>query len=1180
MTAATTTQPTVTDARFNALKAKLRELFELDKSDLDFGIYRIMAAKNEEVTRFLDTQLRKIVTDTLGQFGEIENHNVQHELDQTIQTLKDNQVPDEQIENNPKVKDLRQQLKTSGGTSGAGLEADIYSHLFAFFARYYDEGDFISQRRYKGDTYAIPYGGEEVVLHWANKDQYYIKSGEHHRDYAFKLPKNRRVQFKVVAATADPNNVKEDAKAKRRHILAPENPIEIEGNTLTLRFEYRAPTEAEKDRAGDNKVAIFGGKYAKSTKGDEREQFCADAEVLALEQVPDDWLAALTAKDATDAKPERTVLGHHLDRYTARNTFDYFIHKDLGGFLSRELDFYLKNEVLRLDDIANLPADHLAKVQGKIKAIRAVAKPLIDFIASLEDFQRSLWLKKKLVLNTHWLVTIDRVPDKLRNTVANNSKQWEEWEALGLKPTSKSKDVKYKWGTRDYLDSCPSLALDTSLFEIDFTTELIASIDNIDDATTGTLVHGENYQGLNLLQAKYKDSVRCVYIDPPYNTRSSAILYKNTYRHSSWWTMLHNRLPLIQPLMDSSGVFFGSIDKHERFGFQNALEDAFGSSNYIEELVWAMNTNNSQAPAYSTNHEYVEVFAKNKDQVEGDRKVFREPKPGYDEVVDLIEELNPTFPSISTIEDKLRALYSRQKKSYKAEVLKSGLDWDEEKNNDPWKGIYNYNRAEYRDLKHNIISPEEAGEANARIWVWRESDASMPATKQASSTRDSSDPNYRFYKPAHPVTGKQCPHPKSGWKFPYAASSKKGGHTFKSLESAKRIVWGEDESKVPQLKRMLWDVELNVSKSVFQDYSDGEKQTSAMFGKSGVFLSPKHSHFVKRFLIQTTEPTSLILDCFGGSGSTAQAVIEINRDEEISMGRIGNRKFLLIEMGEHFKSVLKPRVCKTIYSSKWAEGRAQVFDDGISSLIKCFALENYEDVLCNLPFTTDAAGATNPLAFDQLAEAGALRYALDLQHGPDLLNLDAFIDPWGYTIQAQNAAGETTTRPVDMVETFNYLLGLKVISYGRIRRFSAEFEKAKHDEGVGKLKVKGEMRTDPDGPFAFQRIEGELLNGTRVLVVWRKLTKDAEQDAAALDWWMQHRGEITTQRPAAAGDPEGVDTRPFQEIYLNGPVTLAQWVEKQEEVARPTVKRLEEKFKHAMFRDAEEAKAAGEQARG
>lgn len=334
-----------------------------------------------------------------------------------------------------------------------------------------------------------------------------------------------------------------------------------------------------------------------------------------------------------------------------------------------------------------------------------------------------------------------------------------------------------------------------------------------------------------------------------------------------------------------------------------------------------------------------------------------------------------------------------------------------------------------------------------------------------------------------------------------------------------------------------------------------------------MFSSPKPTRLISRIVKVTTDAsTQIILDYFAGSGTTGHAVINLNREDD------GNRKFILVEMGDHFHTVLKPRIAKVIYSPDWKDGKAQSHDKGLKggALVKCFALESYEDALNNLPVTTDAAGATNPLAFDQLAEAGALRYALDLQHGPNLLNLDAFIDPWGYTIQAQNAAGETTTRPVDLVETFNYLLGLKVISYGRIRRFSAEFEKAKHDEGVGKLKVKGEMRADPDGPYAFQRIEGELLDGTRVLVVWRKLTKDAEQDAAVLDWWMEHRGEITTQRPAAAGDPEGVDTRVFQRIYVNGPTTVAQ---PTQEVR--TVYRLEEAFKHAMFRDAEEAKTAG-----
>ncbi|MFN8730273.1 MAG: site-specific DNA-methyltransferase, partial [Planctomyces sp.] len=168
----------ITDSKFNALKAKLRELFELDKSDLDFGIYRIIAAKNKEVTEFLDRQLKDVVKATLAAHGAGATDQVQAELDKAIDQARTLGADPEAL---PKVKELRSRLESAGGAAAAELEADIYNHLLAFFGRYYDEGDFISQRRYKGDTYAIPYSGEEVTLHWANKDQYYIKSGEWHK---------------------------------------------------------------------------------------------------------------------------------------------------------------------------------------------------------------------------------------------------------------------------------------------------------------------------------------------------------------------------------------------------------------------------------------------------------------------------------------------------------------------------------------------------------------------------------------------------------------------------------------------------------------------------------------------------------------------------------------------------------------------------------------------------------------------------------------------------------------------------------------------------------------------------------------------------------------------------------------------------------------------------------------
>src|SRR5205814_3491263 len=138
------------------------------------------------------------------------------------------------------------------------------------------------------------------------------------------------------------------------------------------------------------------------------------------------------------------------------------------------------------------------------------------------------------------------------------------------------------------------------------------------------------------------------------------------------------------------------------------------------------------------------------------------------------------------------------------------------------------------------------------------------------------------------ITGKPTPHPKSGWKFAYADDDDSPDRrSFISLDRDHRIAWGPDENKVPRLKRFLHEVETNVGKSVFQDYSDGEKQTSAMFGRSGVFLSPKHSDFVSRFIQHGAKRDSTILDCFGGSGSTAHAVISLNRADR------GQRKYIL-----------------------------------------------------------------------------------------------------------------------------------------------------------------------------------------------------------------------------------------------------------------------------------------------
>ena len=304
----------------------------------------------------------------------------------------------------------------------ADLEAQVYNDLYRFFARYYDDGDFIPLRRYGADDkYAIPYNGEEVMLHWANADQYYVKSGEYFTDYTFRLAgtlaaEPAQVLFKLTAATVAQNNVKGE---KRFFVLAAGAPVawDAEGRALTVAFEYRPLTDDEKRRMGTHK---------------QQEKLNAEAEAAILRSTPEPSVRSRMAAAEGDAKPgdERTALARHLARYTARNTRDYFIHKDLGRFLARELDFFLGNEVLKVDDISWSQPGQVRRYALRVQTIREIGRKIIVFLAQIEDFQRRLWEKRKFVVQSDYCVTLDRVPPALYPEIAANDRQRGEWRKL------------------------------------------------------------------------------------------------------------------------------------------------------------------------------------------------------------------------------------------------------------------------------------------------------------------------------------------------------------------------------------------------------------------------------------------------------------------------------------------------------------------------------------------------------------------------------------------------------------------------------------------------------------------------------------------------------------------------------------------------------------------------------
>jgi len=513
--------------RFQAL---LRQLFQFDLADLDFGIYRIMNHKRQVIERWITEDLPKAIERELQQGALAEMRQSQQALEEArkkvLETLGPEAIDAEgnlaEPFRNTNVGQAYQEARERAAHArpADALEAAVYNHLYTFFSRYYQDGDFISKRRYsRKERYAIPYNGEEVYLYWANHDQYYIKTAEHFADYTWKAPNGVTVHFKLQSADVEQNNVKGE---KRFFLPLPDDIVwDGETRTLTVTFQYRPLTKQEETAYGNSK---------------QQEKIIEEV----LEEIPKrlkgnaEALAALNTERRKDAKGNPvSYLEHHLRQYTARNTRDFFIHKDLRGFLSRELDFYIKNEVLNLDELEAAGEDLAEGWFQLMRLIKRVGGHIIDFLAQIEDFQKTLWEKKKFVTETFWCIAVGHIPEDFYPEIAENEAQWQEWrELFRIQEVPKdmfSGDLDTQEGRIAFLKAHPALVLDTRHFSQDFTDRLLACFENLDEMTDGLLVHSENWQALNLLQEKYRERVKCIYIDPPYNTGDSEILYKNEY---------------------------------------------------------------------------------------------------------------------------------------------------------------------------------------------------------------------------------------------------------------------------------------------------------------------------------------------------------------------------------------------------------------------------------------------------------------------------------------------------------------------------------------------------------------------------------------------------------------------------------------------------------------------------
>lgn len=1042
--------------KYQSLVAKLREIFQIDRPELDFGIYRILNARAGEVNDYLDNRLAAKVQAALNSGSDTLREQLTRELkEKEAQYQADGINPDTV----PKVLELRQKLAQFGAGANEHENA-VFSHLLAFFSRYYEQGDFISQRRYKGDTYAIPYAGEEVMLHWANKDQYYTKSGENFSNYSFKLPEEngepgRTVHFRLTAADTAKDNRKDNDKERRFALIDKKTVTRVdeEGDDFD---EVILPVEEVDGVSGRELIIRF--EYAVQPKGTKQEALISKATstVLADAVVKTHWLA-LGSRAPTEKNPQRTLLEKHLTHYTTKNAADYFIHKDLGGFLRRELDFYIKNEVMNLDDVqtAGTFAD-IEKSLRMIQCLRAIALELITFLAQLENFQKKLWLKKKFVVSSHYCITLDRVPEALYPEIVANERQWRQWKQLGVWNGNAQ-------GTMADLKAGLYRMVDTCLFDVEFVQKLVAGIENIDASVSGLLINSDNFQGLSLLQEKYRERVNCIYIDPPYNTDASAIIYKNGYKDSSWLSLIQTRLDSAKCLMQEDALIGVAIDDQEASPLVQVLNSTFEKQ--VGVAVVKSNPQSRKTKGkFSPVHEYAFFYGKSEKSLPytigySASKAARYPLEDEQGRYSWMNFIRAGSNDLRTDRPKLYYPIAVSA-SNKLRILK--MEWNQERQE--------YDLLEQPKVDETLVYPNREVDGNLVEKNW-----------QRGHIRVSGE--YEEYRVRRNAQGEIS-------------------IDFKTRmdDEAPPVTW--------------WD------KGEYASANYGAPEQKELFGEK-LFDFPKAKKLVEDAIRScgAAEPESITLDFFAGSGTTGEAVLRIGRETK------ANHRYILVEQGSYFDTVVKPRIQKVVYSADWKDGKPISPETGISHSFKVIKLESYEDTLNNLQLRKPAG--TDDL-FNMLSQEVQddylLNYMLDVESRGSLLSVEDFKKPFDYRLNvAVDSAGAFEPRKIDLVETFNYLIGL------RVKHIDAQPERG------------------------FVTVTGTLPSGETCLVLWR------DCDVLGYDGISQLCDKLAIN-PA---DNE------FDLVYINGdhniPTRLTQTVEDGGATQSFKLRQIEPEFLARMF---------------
>ncbi|MEM0230596.1 MAG: site-specific DNA-methyltransferase [Candidatus Woesearchaeota archaeon] len=271
--------------------------------------------------------------------------------------------------------------------------------------------------------------------------------------------------------------------------------------------------------------------------------------------------------------------------FEKQNEVDYFINKDAEKFLKEQFEIWLKDYVLDEKSIFD------EKRLKELKVLKETAFKVIDFVAQFEDELVKIWNKPKFVLNSNYVITLDRIKNiKLIERIVKHQgfeKQCEEWKDLGIlekfeedklfTQTPKGKELNKEYS---------KLPIDTKYFDEEIKLEILSQFEDLDKALDGWLIHSENYQALKTILPKFREKVQTIYIDPPFNLGTNAdFLYNVNYKDASWITLLENRLHLARDLLNEKGSIFVRCDYNGNMYVRLLMNNIFGEENFRNEII-------------------------------------------------------------------------------------------------------------------------------------------------------------------------------------------------------------------------------------------------------------------------------------------------------------------------------------------------------------------------------------------------------------------------------------------------------------------------------------------------------------------------------------------------------------------------------------------------------------------